>query len=421
MYRDDILLQNAARNEDYAVKVTEELIEIQTINPPGNCYTDAAEYLRSKIAELGLVAKLVEVGAESSKSIQEKSASPRVSVLGYLDGEDPRFGLHLNGHYDAVPPGAGWTLDPFKPVLKDGRLHGLGASDMKSGVGAALGTIRALVDTQTKLHRGISFSFTPDEETGGYQGLGHLAANGFIKSDCAIITEPSQPDIVKRGHKGDTWLELTTRGKTAHGSQSRSGINAFEKMMDLYPALKELTIQLSKRKSRYAEEFEFSEYPGPSMMIGGIVRTGSAVNVVPDKCVATVDRRLIPEESADDAMKELSAAIEKRKEQDKELKTEIRMIFRVDPTMTPADAAVCQVVTSAHERVNGKKPRLVIGQGTNDTKFLRTMCGIPAVVYGPGLTEQAHKPDEYVPVSNITNCVKVLLLSAISLTQSATH
>jgi succinyl-diaminopimelate desuccinylase len=120
----------------------------------------------------------------------------RVSVLGrYIQSKRSHEGMHLSGHLDTVPAGRGWTRDPWKPIVEDGKLFGLGISDMKGGIASIIGVLRAFNDLSLEIDGDLTFSFTPDEESGGMAGVGWLADKGLVKARYGIIAEPSQPHL----------------------------------------------------------------------------------------------------------------------------------------------------------------------------------------------------------------------------------
>ena len=159
---------------------------------------------------------------------------PRTSVLGRFPGRWERPCLHLTGHYDVVPAGDGWSVDPYAAELRGGRVYGRGAADQKSGIAAQLFALKALLASGCRLAASLVLSATPDEETGGFAGLGYLVQQGLIardNTDFVVITECLDVDRICLGHRGTLWLELETRGRQSHGSMPTLGVNAIEKML----------------------------------------------------------------------------------------------------------------------------------------------------------------------------------------------
>jgi succinyl-diaminopimelate desuccinylase len=401
-----------AAHEDILVNYVSDLIRIPTVNPPGTHYWDLASQCAEILSGLGMDARVVKVPDEELPRLAPQAAGhSRYNVLAKRQGRESEPALHLSGHYDVVPAGAGWVKDPFSPVVEDGRLYGLGSSDQKGGIASVMGLCHALHDLDVELEGELSVSFTPDEETGGFAGMGYLVDHGLVEADMAIITEPSQPNLIKLGHRGALWLRLTTIGRTAHGSMAFMGINAYEKMVKVSQKLFDLLPSFATVISSYPTEREEEQHP--MMMLGGVVRGGVKTNVVPDRCMITIDRRLIPEEESADAYAQIMGAIEAVQQEDPEIRVEVETELEVEAASIPPDSRLCQDLSVAHRDVYGTSPRLVISPGFNDPRFLIKRAGIPTVTYGPGILKQAHQPDEYVNIEDLVKATQVLGLMTV--------
>ncbi len=348
---------------------------------------------------------------ESPRLAPQADGHPRYNVIAKRRGRASRPALHLSGHYDVVPAGAGWSRDPFTPVIEAGRLYSLGSSDQKGGIASVMGLCRALHELDLDLDEELSVSFTPDEETGGFAGMGYLVDRGLVEADMAIITESSQPNLIKLGHRGALWLSLTTIGRTAHGSMAFVGINAYERMVKVSQKLLELLPAFATVTSSYPTEREEEQHP--MMLLGGVVRGGVKTNVVPDRCTITVDRRLIPEEDIADAYAQIMGTIEAARQEDPEVRVEVETELEVEAAGIPPDSRLCQDLSVAHSDIYGVTPRLVISPGFNDPRFLIKHAGIPTVTYGPGILKQAHQPDEYLTIEDLVKATQVLGLMTV--------
>jgi succinyl-diaminopimelate desuccinylase len=402
------LREPVERIGEQIVEYCRGLVRIPTVNPPGDRYEELCEYLLETLKHLNCRAEAVRVPASRTAELYPWGAGyPRVSVVGtYLGSRSRSAGLHLNGHFDVVPPGAGWTRDPLDPVLEDGKLYGLGSSDMKGGIASILGVLQTLSELHIELDGELSFSFTPDEETGGHAGVGYLTEQGLIRGDYGIIPEPSQPGMVKIGHRGVLWVEVVTRGRTAHGSVPHKGVNAFEKMVGVATALKGFEDRLKQKKTSFpvADPLQRS----PTLMIGGVVRGGVKTNVVPDECLMSIDRRLIPEETVAEAYEEIREVVAELERKDPDLRAELTTPLRIEPAYVPADHLVCTAVAESHADVFGGAPVRVISPGFNDGHYLVRNLGIPTISYGPGSMGQAHTPDEYIVADDLIRGTRVL-------------
>jgi succinyl-diaminopimelate desuccinylase len=143
-------------DESYVVGLLSRLISVPTVNPPGENYGEMAELLRGELEALGLRVEVHRVPDEVVERYYPWARGhPRYIVLARLSGDGEGPVLHFNGHYDVVPPGQGWSMDPFRPVVRDGRVYGRGASDMKGGIASIVAAVRALVDSGWRPRRGV--------------------------------------------------------------------------------------------------------------------------------------------------------------------------------------------------------------------------------------------------------------------------
>jgi succinyl-diaminopimelate desuccinylase len=248
-----------------------DLVRMPTVNPPGAHYQELCEYAMERLRQMDCEVDLVYVPQTHENDLYPfGKGHPRMSLVGrYRKSRAERPGLHLSGHYDVVPAGTSWRRDPFRPEEEDGRLYGLGTSDMKGGIASIMGVVQALHETNTTLRHGLTFSFTPDEETGGLAGMGYLVKQGIIRADYGIITEPSQPHFVRIGHRGVLWVEVVTKGKTAHASMPYRGINAFKKLVRVAQGLEELERELEGKVTAAPVMAEQEKHP--TICIGSVV------------------------------------------------------------------------------------------------------------------------------------------------------
>src|SRR5579859_5152007 len=237
------LLKDIEGRRDEMVELTRDLIRFPTVNPPGEAYQPCAEYLGERLKARGFEVEYV----RASGTPGDEDRYPRINVIARREGE-PGPCVHFNSHIDVVQSGAGWTLDPFEGVVKDGRVYGRGACDMKGGLAASVIAVEALLDSGVELPGALEISGTADEESGGYGGVAYLAERGWFSKprvDHVIIPEPLNVDRVCIGHRGVWWAEIETMGRQAHGSMPFLGDSAIRHMSavlerfehDLYPKL----------------------------------------------------------------------------------------------------------------------------------------------------------------------------------------
>src|SRR3984957_8025380 len=240
----EALFKTIDERRDELVELTRALIRFPTVNPPGEGYPACAEFIGERLRSRGFAVDYVHAAGTPGDS----ERYPRINVIARRAGTAAGPCVHFNSHIDVVQPGSGWTVDPFTAVVKQGRVYGRGACDMKGGLAASIIAVEALVDSGAKLPGTLEISGTVDEESGGYGGVHYLAERGWFtppRVDHVIIPEPLNVDRVCIGHRGVWWAEIETYGRIAHGSMPFLGdcavrhmhavLDRFER--DLYPKL----------------------------------------------------------------------------------------------------------------------------------------------------------------------------------------
>ena len=416
--RTDQVLKQVEAARDEIVGFTADLIRIPTVNPPGDAYRECAALIGRRLGEVGLDVQYIEADGLP----EHTAAHPRVNVVGRGVGTGAGKRVHLNGHFDVVPPGEGWSVDPFGGVVKDGRIYGRGASDMKSGIAAAVFAVEAIRRAGIDLGDAVDISGTVDEESGGFAGVAHLCRAGIISSrntDYAIIPEPFGPDRICVGHRGVYWFDLVARGSTAHGSMPHLGRSAIEDMGAVLEAFRtDLAPVLAARRSALPVVPELSRRPSLNVNAVEGGQAGEAVQspCVADRCTATFDRRFIPEESFDEVREEIAALIARVAAEDpgRSLSVEDRMV--VNPVQTPPGSPVITALSNAIRAVRGRDPTLVASPGTYDQKHFARIAGVEhCVAYGPGPLAEAHQPDESCSVDDLVACTQALAVAVVGL------
>jgi acetylornithine deacetylase/succinyl-diaminopimelate desuccinylase-like protein len=274
---------------DEALGLARELVRAPSPNPPGH------EVAVQRVAR----AYLDDIpGVE----IEERGSSPdRPMLVATLEGRRDGPTIILGGHVDTVPVADGWTRDPFEGEISDNRLYGLGASDMKGGVAAIMVALRRLAADPPGAT--VVLHLVPDEEPGGQFGAEMLLDAGQIVGDAAIIAEPSELRVFC-AQKGNLFAAIHLRGRAAHGSMPENGVNAISAALRLGVDLEERLAPMLRSRSH--------ALVGPASLSIGTISGGRRTNVVPDECTLTVDRRLVPGESADEAIAELERFVGSR-------------------------------------------------------------------------------------------------------------
>jgi len=403
---------------DEMVDFTAELVRIPTVNPPGELYADCARLLGERLGRCGF-----EVEYHSAEGRPEHTPShPRVNVVGTRSGSAPGPVIHLNGHIDVVPAGAGWTVDPFGGVVRDGKIWGRGTCDMKGGLAAAVYASEALRRAGTVLPGAIEVSGTVDEESGGFAGVAYLAEKGRIaknRIDYAIIPEPLNVDRICVGHRGVYWFAVTTYGRMAHGSMPFLGQSAIDPMGAILEAMStELQPALARRVTRMPVV-----PPGAARatlnvngISGGQPVDGIQTPCVADRCRAVFDRRFLIEEGFEAVKGEIEALLASTAARTPGLRYELEDLMVVHPTQAPEGSPLVAALQSNVVEVLGRQAAIVASPGTYDQKHFARIAGVEhCVAYGPGVLELAHQPDEWCSIDDLKNATRVLALTLLDL------
>ncbi len=407
-----------ARREEL-VELARALIRFPTINPPGEAYEPCAEFIGRRLSGRGFTVDYVRAAGTPGDS----ERYPRVNVIARRQGRVAGPCVHFNSHIDVVQTGAGWTLDPFAAVIRDGRIYGRGACDMKGGLAASIIAVEALIDSGMELPGALEISGTVDEESGGYGGVHYLAQRGWFsppRVDHVIIPEPLNVDRVCIGHRGVWWAEIETRGRMAHGSMPFLGdcavrhMNAFIDRLerDLYPkiAARRTDMPVVPSGARHSTM-------NINSIHGGQAETsGFPASCVPDSCRMVIDRRLLIEEDMDSVKGEVRSLLDRLVAEREGFAYELRDIFEVQPAMADRNGPVARSTAAAIRRVLGREAEIVCSPGTYDQKHIDRIGRLrECIAYGPGILELAHQPDEYVLMDDMVNSAKVMALSAYTL------
>jgi succinyl-diaminopimelate desuccinylase len=351
------------------------LVQCDTRNPPGG-----------ESAVVPLVCDVLRgLGAEPEVF---EPAPGRASVLAEV-GRGDRPVLLVNGHLDVVPVVAGdWSVPPFGGLVRDGRLWGRGACDMKGGIAAAVEGLRACRDAGVEPACDVAFHLVADEETGGRRGTAALLAAGRIAADAAVVPEPTGL-TVGVAERGALHVEITVAGRAAHGSDPARGRSAVADAAALVRAL------------------HLADFGGPGHpLLGrptcnvGTFRGGTAPNVVASAATLGVDRRLLPGRTEADALAELRALLD-RAAPDAAYRLDVLTFVEgseLDPEHPFARFVAATCRAGGGPAGHGEPRGSVLG---SDARFLRNELGIPTVLYGPGSPTVAHTADEYVPLDEL--------------------
>jgi succinyl-diaminopimelate desuccinylase len=396
-------------SEQEMISLLSELVSFQTINPPGNNYHTAAQFLSERCNELGLSSFVIQTDDKQvKKSGHDPKKNPRYNVVARWDVGAKKT-LHLNGHFDVVPATGDWKTDPHVLVVKKNKLFGRGSYDDLGNLVVFLTSISALKKSNIKPGYNIELSFVCDEETGGECGFRYLVDKGFVKPDFAI-GEGRSENYITIGNKGMLFLSVSVKGKSAHAAYSNEfGVNSFENMVKLGIELLKLKKKVVLRKTSQNMENEAKRYA--TFVMGGELSGGSKINTVPDNSTFTIDRRLNPEEDSDKALAEIMDVINSMKNKQKDFSADVNILNRSEPIVTNSKNEICEVLGAAIGSVFQKKPEFLIISGGSDLRHIANK-GVPIVGYSCS-GENMHSDNECVYLDSMVKTAKVLALAML--------
>jgi len=361
-----------------------ELVAIDSVNPtlvPGaRGETDIARRLADELRSLGLTVEIADV------------APDRPNVVGVLEGRHAGRSLMLCGHTDTV--GVTGMPKPFTPDIRDGKLFGRGAQDMKGGVAAMVGVARSIVESGG-LERGrLVIAAVADEEHSS------LGADELIKTwraDAAVVTEPTGLDVAV-AHKGFQWVAVETRGRAAHGSRPRDGRDAIMRMGRVLTRLERL-----EKKLRYGASHDLL---GSASLHASIIDGGEELSSYPARASLQFERRTLPGEPANVALTEIVTILDELRREDADFEADAHMVFGREGYEIVPSSPLPDALIKAATRVGGT-PRRVGMTFWTDAAILGS-AGIPTVLFGPG-GAGLHSTEEYVLIEDVCRCRDALV------------
>lgn len=376
---------------DPTLTLLADLVAIDSVNPalvPGaRGEADIARRIAAECQAAGLRVEVTEV------------APGRPNVVAVLEGRAPGRALMFCGHTDTV--GVAGMHRPFDPVVRDGRLYGRGAQDMKGGVAAMLGAARLLAGAGGLACGRLIVAAVVDEE---HASLGAEALVATWRADAAVVTEPTDLDVAV-AHKGFQWVEVETRGRAAHGSRPREGRDAILRMGRVLARLETLDRRLQAG----------APHPllGTASLHASLIGGGRELSSYPDRCVLQLERRTLPGEADTAALGEVRDILTALRRADPEFDGDARFVlgrggYEIDPS-DPLPDALARAAASV-----GCAPRRTGMTFWTDAAILAA-AGIPTVLFGPG-GAGLHGAEEYVRLQDVVLCRDALVALARELT-----
>jgi len=375
-------------DREYLVNTLRDLIRINSINPslaPGGAgEAEIAAYVAEAMRRLGLGVKTHE------------PQPGRMSVVGTLTGTSGGRSLMLNAHMDTV--GVDEMPNPFSAEVREGRVYGRGAYDMKGSLAACLAAIKALVDSGTSLGGDLLIAAVADEE---YASLGTAEVVKHYRPDAAIVTEPTELAICI-AHKGFVWLEVETVGRAAHGSNFAEGVDANMLMGRFLAELESLERDLRGRKGHFLV--------GPASLHAATLSGGTELSMYAARCKLHIERRTIPGETEAQVVAELQAIVERLSAADPSFQATVKPFFVRNSFFVSPDVPIVRALEHAAASVLGKPPDMV-GKPFWMDAALFSAAGIETVVLGPS-GAGAHAKEEWVDLRSVEDTARILVETA---------
>ena len=367
-----------------AVLLAQKLIQIDSQNPVSN-EKAIISFIGEWLSEEGVPFQLQEV------------AENRSNLIVTAKGEGRRPPVILVAHTDTVPIGEGWTEEPLGGVIKDGRIYGRGAADMKTGLAAALYAARKAYGES--LPGDFIVVASVDEEGPGMAGIKALLDAGIVGKDSIVISpEPTSLEVV-RAHRGVMWYELMAQGVSVHGGHADRGVDANHALVE---ALSEIKTAVA------ALPFYDPLLKGPLVTIGHM-NGGEKTNVVPNYARAEVDLRIVPPLTADNANELMQRCADRALGRVPGASIEVKNLgLQRGPVLIDENAEIIQYLTKGYKKVMGDDPVHAGYVAYTDAAVVSLLTGNEnSICFGPGSLEQGHTLDEWASVEEVEKCAEI--------------
>lgn len=379
------------------------LIQIPSDNPPGHC-APHAEATAAALEGLGFTVEQHPVAEPYVRQHGMKSVTNLIVRRTFGEGQGPV--IALNAHGDVVPPGLGWTADPYGAEERNGALYGRGAAVSKSDFATYAFALLALEQSSKRLDGGVELHLTYDEETGGFVGPQWLLAHGLSRASYAISAGFSY--AITTAHNGALHLEVVVRGRQAHAAMPSFGVDALEAATPI------LTAIYAERR-RLLERVSTERGIGSPQITVGLISGGINTNVVPDRIAFRIDRRLIPEEQGEAVEAELIALIEAAAPETEGVEVECRRIMLAEPLRPlPGVERLVSAIQKPAKAVLGFPIEPTGAPLYTDARHY-SAAGIPTILYGAGprsiLEARAHSADEHIQLSDLRAATEIVALA----------
>lgn len=360
-----------------AVEWTKDLVRLNSENPPGH-EIECARFCEKTLSFIGFEVKV------------DEFEPGRANVIALL-GNRENTAIAFNGHLDVVPATDGWTYPPFDAYADSERIWGRGSADMKSGCACVMAAARYCVKSGMDFSkRGMIVAFVADEENVN-KGSIELSKTDRLCANACVIAEPTDLNI-NYGNRGYMSFYIRTRGKAAHSCDPFKGVNAIYKMAKVLEKLEMFAFKLRERKN---------DQLGCVTLNVGRINGGVSTNSVPAECQIEVECRVFPGMDAETMRKELQVVVGDD--------AEVIVRSNLLASLVPVDSEIVRTAAAIEREIFGREPVIKEFSACSEASFYSVGYGMPTILLGPGDIGVAHKTDEFVPIKDIGNAVKIYI------------
>lgn len=404
------------QNQDYLLNTLSRLVSVNTAVPPGVNYDKLCDVMEPIYKSFGFKTERVIVPPEKLAGLPLSLEGDRVNLVATRDYGKPPATIYC--HMDVVPAEGNWTHNPFDTEVVGDLVYGRGVSDMKGQIACVLTVMKVINDLKLTPQFDLNCIMCTDEEIGYYPGAYHLALEGYAKGHLVWLEPGMQEPMISSSAAGCLDVVISVIGKSSHSGRNWDGVNALEESV---PILVELLTLKEKIQSRKSKDQVRNSPQGLVPLTGlfniDIIQSGVKVNIVPDLCTITCNRRYLAEEKFEDVKEEIELAITRGKEKSKALDVKVDWLHIYIPTNIDMNTKYMERAKKVRKMVHGYKDFIVTGAtGSVDLGFALSVVGHNnAVTFGTGMSigGTAHAVDECIPIKNLTGMAKELLLYLI--------
>jgi len=393
---------------NYLLDLLKNIIRFKTVAPPGSCYEEIVDWLVPIFQDMGFKTEKLVMPQDvfATKCSDQRLVGDRFNLRADISMGAKKT-LVIYAHLDVVPAEGNWETDPFELVQKNGRVYGRGVSDCKGSIAALIVALKVLLESG-KLKYNLSVLLTTDEEVGGYSGLCYLTDLGQVKGDLMLCMDGFSDDVVIGSNGIITW-DVVVHGRSSHSGSSFLGINAVERSIPVMEALMNLKKVVQARRSILPASTALEAMGKKNLMpILNItmINGGIKENIVPDRCTLRGDRRVIPEESMDEAMAEIERTLKPL-----DVDFDLKFYPGYPPMSVNPDHQWVTEVREAVQRGMGFMPHLSGAQGSLDQAYATEKTRIPTCVFGVGrqLESNIHGLNENVRIADLQGFARFII------------